>query len=438
MEAKVIIFTIIGMFVDCMLLVQYMDAHILKKSKKIYIIIGYLMFFLINCILGIIDIPFMFRTVSNLIMIICIGYLFYEKISIYALGKEAIIFILLLGVSELLLIPIVFLLTGKYDAQIFSDPNQSHLWLLSLGLSRLIAVLLFKVSRRIQKQSYLKLSRNELIILYFPLGISLTAFMAIAKFVLDIDKFEKENLSIPISIIAVVLIFSTVLHMLFFEKYMRDRENEKEIRLLKQKNKLQYEYYKKQMEAFENIRILYHDLKNHMLLLQNDSTYYKGIDAKLKEFEGFVNTGSDILNVLLWQKSSEAIEKGIEAETVVEEIDMSFIDDMDLCSIVGNILDNAIEACCEIDRNCIPEIFVRIGKVNNFIVFKVENDCIINTRHKSKKGVGFETTKKEKNIHGIGLFSVTKAVEKYDGHCEFKCNGNKFCSEILIPIPIMQ
>ena len=42
--------------------------------------------------------------------------------------------------------------------------------------------------------------------------------------------------------------------MVFFERYMRDRENEKEIRLLKQKNKLQYEYYKKQIDAFENVK----------------------------------------------------------------------------------------------------------------------------------------------------------------------------------------
>ena len=438
MDMKVVILTIIGMLVDCMLLVQYMDSHALKKSMKLHVIIGYLLFFLINCILGITDIPFMIRTFTNLVMIICIGYIFYEKTSIYTLGKEAIIFILLLGVSELLLIPIVFILTGKYDAEIFNDPNQSYLWLLSFGLSRLIAVLLLKVSKRIQKQNILELNRNELIILYFPLWISLAAFMAIAKFVLNIDDFKKENISVLLSVISVTLIFYTVFHMVFFERYMRDRENEKEIRLLKQKNKLQYEYYKKQFDAFENVKILYHDLKNHMLFVQNNSEYCNEIDIKMREYEGFVNTGSEILDMLLWQKSSDAIKKGIEIETVVEELDLSFIDDIDLCSIVGNILDNAIEACSQIDRNHIPEIFIRIGKVNNFIMIKMENDCILNTRYKLKKGVGYETTKKDKNLHGIGLLSVSKAVEKYDGYCDFKCNGDKFCSEILIPMPIMQ
>ena len=80
--------------------------------------------------------------------------------------------------------------------------------------------------------------------------------MAIAKFVLNIDDFKKENISVLLSVISVTLIFYTVFHMVFFERYMRDRENEKEIRLLKQKNKLQYEYYKKQIDAFENVKTI--------------------------------------------------------------------------------------------------------------------------------------------------------------------------------------
>ena len=48
MDMKVVILTIIGMLVDCMLLVQYMDSHALKKSMKLHVIIGYLLFFLIN------------------------------------------------------------------------------------------------------------------------------------------------------------------------------------------------------------------------------------------------------------------------------------------------------------------------------------------------------------------------------------------------------
>lgn len=438
MDSKEIIFTVFGMFVDCILLVQYMDLHILKKSRKFGALLFYMLFFLTNCLLGIANIPLIIRTAYNLIMIECIGYFFYEKISIYVLGKEAIIFILLLGISELLIIPIIFLLTGDYTAEIFNDSSYPNLWIISFGLSRIIAAFLFKINKRIQKQNYFKLTKEELAILYFPLGISLISFFIIAKFVLDINKFEKESLVGPLSIIAVVLVFSTMLHMWFFEKYMCDRVNEKEIKLLKQKNKLQYEYYKKQIETFDNVRILYHDLKNHMLLAQSDNTYHKEIEKRLNELNGFVNTGNDILNVLLWQKLTEADNQGIEVEMLVEETDLSFIDDMDICSIFGNILDNAIEACIEIKQKCIPEINIKIRKANNLIFVKVENDCMINTRRKNENKNLFETTKVEKSIHGIGLTSVIRAVEKYDGQCEFECKDNQFCSEILIPIPIIR
>lgn len=435
MSIKEIVFTVIGMFVDCMLLLQYMSLYKVKKCVKYKIWISYGVFFLINCILGLSNFPFIIRTIYNLLMIIYIGYFYYEEVSIYTLGKEAILFILLLGVAELFVIPIFFLLTGTYDAQIFNDVNYLQLWVISFGLSRMIAVFLFKISRRIQKKSYAKLKTDELAILYFPLSVSLMAFLVIAKFVLDIDRFEKEDLVIPLSIVAVVLIFATLLHMLFFEKYMRDRVQERQIKLLKQKNDLQYEYYKKQIDSYENIRILYHDLKNHILAAENNK-YYEKIERKISDFEGFISTGSNILNVLMWQKITEAKEKGIEVETIVEEINYGFIDDMDLCSIIGNILDNAIEACCEVDRNCIPEIDIRIAQVNNLIIIKVINDCVANTRRKTENG--FETTKAEKNIHGIGLLSIEKAVERYDGSVEVWCNGTKFYSEVLIPIPIIR
>ena len=62
-----------------------------------------------------------------------------------------------------------------------------------------------------------------------------------------------------------------------------------------------------------------------MLFVQNNSEYCNEIDIKMREYEGFVNTGSEILDMLLWQKSSDAIKKGIEIETVVEELDLSLL-----------------------------------------------------------------------------------------------------------------
>lgn len=124
-------------------------------------------------------------------------------------------------------------------------------------------------------------------------------------------------------------------------------------------------------------------------------------------------------------------------ECVVDNVDLSFMDDMDVCSLIGNILDNAIEASQELLDTKKPSISIKIGNINNFIIIKTRNECISCSRKKLKENI-FETTKDIKKMHGIGLSSVKKVVEKYDGHCEFDMEGEVFTAEILIPYPIKQ
>ena len=131
--------------------------------------------------LGCTDIDLWIRTVVNICLIICIGLIVYENIDFYEIGKEAIIYILLVGIAEFLLIPVVFLYTNNFSADIFK----------SMGFSRMIAMLLFRGYRKINKQSYKSLDKQEWLILYLPLIISFICFLIILRIVLDIENFEK-------------------------------------------------------------------------------------------------------------------------------------------------------------------------------------------------------------------------------------------------------
>lgn len=437
MVKQEILFTACGMLIDTIVLFFYFNCHSIKQNRRHLLVISYLLYFISNFILGSINIPFWIRTGCNILMIITIGFFFYKDVSNYEIGKAAIIFILLLGIAELVVIPIGFFLTGRYDADIFNDPSRPYLWIISMGLSRMIALLLFNIYRKIQKRDYEKLDGQEIWILYLPLAVSFTSFLVITKTVLDINNFENEDLIFLLIAIAMTLTVYTLIHMIFFERYVQYRDKNQELSMLRQKNNLQFEYYRNQKETIENIRIMYHDLKNHLLVSSYNTDYLEKSKNTIKQFENILDTGSEILDILLWEKYNESNRLGIELESVVEKIDLNFIEDMDICSIVGNVLDNAIEASSEVDRNLLPEICLRIGKINNFVIIKVENDCIGNSRKKGKDNI-FKTTKNESNMHGIGLHSVKRAVKKYDGNCEFECIGDKFIVEILIPIPINQ
>lgn len=437
MNTNTLIFTVAGMLIDTIMLFFFLNCYSIKENRKTLAMVLYIFYFLINFVLGCTDIDLWIRTIVNICLIIIIGLIVYDNINYYEIGKEAIIYILLVGIAEFLLIPVVFLYTNDFSADIFKDPTKPYLWLLSMGFSRMIAMFLFKGYRKINKQSYKSLDKQEWLILYLPLLITLICFLIILRIVLDIENFEKEQFSILLGGFACALLFYTLIHMIFYEKYIRYRNINQELLMLKQKDELKYEYYKNQIQSFEDMRILYHDLKNHMLLSNYDNLYLEKTKEALQQFEQNLNTGCDILNILLWEKSKEAEKYGINFECIIENVDLSFMEDMDICSIIGNILDNAIEACQELLNVKRPAVSIKIGNVNNFIIFKTQNDCIGSSKIKLKSNV-FKTTKEMKKLHGIGLSSVKYAVEKYDGHCEFDTYNDVFIVEILIPYPIRQ
>lgn len=436
MDLQKILLTGCGMLVDTIVLFSYFNCYRLKANRTLCAIGVYILYFCVNFIFGILEQPLWSRMLCNIGMIMVVGYLLYENMNSYTIGKEALIFILILGVAELLTIPFIFLATENYDAKIFNDISRPYIWVTSMGLSRIIAIGLFKLYRKKRMQNYEKLDKQEIVILYLPLVISFTYFLAITKWVMNFNDLRKERLISLLVISACVLLSSTLIHMISFEKYINYRDNVQSYFILTQKNDLQYEYYRNQAETYEKMRMMYHDLKNHMLVSQVSMVHEERMSKVLDHFEMFSDTGNDILNILLWAKYNKADKLGIKIDSQIGKVDFDFIDDLDLCSIWGNILDNAIEACSEIDKKKIPEVIVCVMQINDLVLIKIENDCIGSNR-KVVDGA-FKTTKAEKNMHGIGMESVSYAVEKYDGTCEFECFCDKFITKILIPIPINQ
>ena len=103
---------------------------------------------------------------------------------------------------------------------------------------------------------------------------------------------------------------------------------------------------------------------------------------------------------------------------------MSFISDMDITTIFSNLLDNAIDACREIDKSR-RKIRIIMRAQMGLIVIKITNSCAYN--HISNIKFGHST---KENHSGIGLFNVRKAVEKYEGIMDIKRDNNTFCVSI--------
>ena len=201
-----------------------------------------------------------------------------------------------------------------------------------------------------------------------------------------------------------------------------------------QELEMQRNYYKDRIRDEERVRSVYHDMKNHLLLLQAQTgngrevqNSIQELKDQIQEYENYHHTGNEFLDIIIRDKAKAAQEKKIDFSAVISFESGSFIEPLDISTIFGNALDNAIEASEKLSEDK-RLITVRANRVRNMLVITVEN----NTVFASSEPKG--TTKKDTFAHGFGLSNLKNAVEKYDGQCSTKLENGMFKLKIIIPI----
>ena len=113
---------------------------------------------------------------------------------------------------------------------------------------------------------------------------------------------------------------------------------------------------------------------------------------------------------------------------VIDFKGIDFIEPLDISTIFGNALDNAIEGVEKLSEDK-RTILIKAGKINEFLSIVVENNYNPEIKLENKK-----TTKKDKFLHGYGIQNIENAVKKYNGTCTITKENEKFTLKILIPI----
>ncbi len=190
----------------------------------------------------------------------------------------------------------------------------------------------------------------------------------------------------------------------------------------------------------ENIAIINqkcHDLKHQIRAIRkSDETdknqYLKEVEDSIRIYEAIVQTGNEVLDTILTEKSLYCKEKGILISCVADGQLLSFMQTMDLYSLFGNALDNAIEAVETLTEEGMRQIDVLIHKQKNFLVIQIINP--VGEPLVFEEGLPV-TTKADKTIHGFGVRSMKYIVKKYDGFLNASEEDGCFSLKILIPIP---
>lgn len=209
--------------------------------------------------------------------------------------------------------------------------------------------------------------------------------------------------------------------------------------------RFQSELIEKQVREIENmyrqVRGWRHDYRNHIqnMKIWLDGQNYEQLDRYLQELADDLNTvdtvlktGNVMADAILNSKLSVAEKKKIKLNvkaSIPEKLPMS---DVELCSVLGNMLDNAVEACDALPED---ERFLRvyIGRLKGQFYLSVQNSA---GRVRKERG-RYLSTKEEaagKHQHGYGLFRIDRIANKYGGYVNRQNEEGIFATELLIPL----
>lgn len=219
----------------------------------------------------------------------------------------------------------------------------------------------------------------------------------------------------------------------------------RKLQLLKDKNHLLEQQCELLKQSYSANAELFHDMNHHLQVIYHMAvqsgneelqTYISHITAPVQTLANSIWTGVDIVDAILNYKKTIANQKGYHMDINAELPNNTGIESDDYCTVLSNLIDNAIEA---LDRFPKPtdSLFIQISirRIHQFLMIQVSNPCFDSPE---KKYGRFITSKSNKRQHGLGLQNVSKIVKKYQGSLDFEVNNRVFTVTALLFFPLNQ
>lgn len=281
-------------------------------------------------------------------------------------------------------------------------------------MSKFILLSFSYIVSRLFNTIIIKDINNKSFLLMFLFPISTILIIASIRYPILIEGY---NISYIFSFIFILI--ANICSCFGFYKVVFIERTIKENDVLKERQKRDEYYYNLLLNKYENNHILTHDIKKNLMYLQNLSRNkdYKGIDDFLNEYKSSISnesiflTGNKTFDIILSSMKNEIDDLRIHINLKnVKKINLDDIAELDLCAILGNILENAIMSCSK----CEPEnryISFSFESIDNRRILKVVNSCVSAIELNEE----FITMRENREYHGFGLKSVKKSVLKYNG-----------------------
>lgn len=399
---------------------------------------------------------FVLRCVFSISLGLCLSnfipsYIIIDSIILrysYGMGWFAFIFVITLPILyfcfDIDIWTTLFCGVGGYAVQhIFHRLNSipdyyiRHYTVGKLWVSAIIFIVLmfmvygltFLATKRLRTDKDYKVNNKQLVLVMLLL-LGVTVIISYMGYFYTF--YTKRFLDTPLNFVTAM--YSCLIGILTINSLISNASNKKienEAKILETLWKNSRKQYEISKQSIELLNIKYHDLKYQIQAVVKDKDALLEVYQCLDAYGSILRTKNETLDVVLAEKSYQCKKENIQIACIVDGELLQDMHAVDIYSLFGNAIDNAIECLSLVkdsDKKFLNVTVKKLGSMVNIIFenyFPSEN--LGNT-------INIETTKADKNNHGYGLKSISYIVEKYSGNIRVSQANNLFVLNIILPL----
>ncbi len=321
-------------------------------------------------------------------------------------------------------------MTIVFDINIQDYNSTDFIYFLSVSVSKImyfvvcqvIAYLKLFVKKEVRLSETKSKSKMPIFLLIYPLC---TMFACGLFWKLSLEYDFSKNINYLVVLICSLFLIAIIATYLFYNHTAKKEAEVYKLQTELERKEIDEAYYKVLDYQNEELKTLVHDEKNHLAVIKSFSNmseveeYVDKIYSDLNKYSSSGKTKNKMLDLILNKYKVLCESEGIDFYINIRTANLSFMENSDLTRMLSNIMDNAVEAAKKSEEK---KIDLSINNVSGHDMLT----CVNSSDEKPVVSSGtLKTTKKDKKFHGIGIKSIKRVVDKYDGEHEWEYDEEK-------------
>lgn len=411
----------------CWFITHFLNVSLIQKPHSIIWLFALFIYqTIIDHLLHVFD---MVGLIGSLAISICFALSLQKKKYIWPIFS-ALLYLIVIMLSNSLVYSVFSLFIDNIDVSIYG--TKSYVRFIYLLVAKLVQLTFYRLLLLLfKKEDRLDLKNG---ILSFAFTVATAFALGLLMKIISLSPDGKSDSQI--FILALILILLNIILYLMIYQVQNLMKNKYELLLLQDRIDFEKSRVEEAATIWQNIRKTKHDIQNHFSVLSGHlkrgdtkacEDYIEKLHNTINNMGTLIQSGNSVIDYLINSKLTNLNDVEVLVSGYVG--DYSDIDDVDLACILGNILDNAIEAQNNIGDGRRIELLFFNKKFSRIIICK--NSI---TKSVLSNNPELKSTKNLPDMHGIGHQVVETTVKKYDGIVEYFENDGMFGVQILFPI----